>query len=676
MFGHRFVAKLVLRPRVNRGLAICCNTSGQVAITHPLEPLSKKEVSAAVSLLKDNKFLSPTTRVISIYLKEPAKELVYNWKVDKSTALPREAYVSLHDNSTNSAQAVHLNLSEKSVVATKPAPKGAQPTISVDEMDEAEAVVLNDPTFKSLIKKHYGIDDVSLVMVDIWSVGHYGSRESEENRMARPLCFLRADPTDNGYARPIEGIRPVVDLNKMEVMRVEEFDIWPLPPNPGNYASDRVPNQRTDIKPLVISQPKGPSFQLTGNVMEWQKWKFVIGFNAREGLTIHDVSYTDKGKDRSILYRASLTEMVVPYGDPSPTQRRKNAFDVGEYGIGMCTNSLQFGCDCVGHIQYIDGEVVTSRGKNLTIPNAICIHEEDYGILWKHTDRRFANKPEVRRSRRLVVSAVATVENYEYGYFWYFYQDGNIEFEVKLTGSLSLGVYPKDDSQPKKPKYGTMISPRLYAPIHQHFFNMRLDFAIDQQKNGQEIFNTAQVVDVVQEPDGNPENQFENAFYAETTSLKTEKRARMNMCFEKMRTWKVVNPKVTNHVGDPVGYKLMPGENSMPVSSPNACWRKRAKFVDNHFWVTPFEESELFAAGDYPNQSVGDKMIDGLDHWTNQDRNIEGKDLVVWYSFGHTHVPRTEDYPIMPTAYAGFLLKPSGFFDENPANDVPPEKKI
>jgi primary-amine oxidase len=118
---------------------------------------------------------------------------------------------------------------------------------------------------------------------------------------------------------------------------------------------------------------------------------------------------------------------VVPSGDPRPTQARKNAFDVGEYGMGMCANGLQLGCDCLGAISYLDADLCDSRGRGLTIPNAICIHEEDYGILWKHTDRRLPHNPEVRRSRRLVVSSISTVENYEYGFYWYFYQDGNIE---------------------------------------------------------------------------------------------------------------------------------------------------------------------------------------------------------------------------------------------------------
>ena len=122
--------------------------------------------------------------------------------------------------------------------------------------------------------------------------------------------------------------------------------------------------------------------------MNWQNWKFVIGFNAREGLDDASCPLRGRGRERGILYRASLTEMVVPYGDPRPTQARKNAFDVGEYGMGMCANSLQLGCDCLGDITYLDANLCDSRGRALTIPNAICIHEEDYGILWKHTDRR------------------------------------------------------------------------------------------------------------------------------------------------------------------------------------------------------------------------------------------------------------------------------------------------
>lgn len=623
---------------------------------HPLEPLSAAEIEEAVRLLKTLSFFTSTTRVISIMLHEPDKALVYGF--DKGTNPDRQAIAVLFDNAGNACSTVILNLSTGAVGKVTSAPAGAQPTLSMDEQVECERAVLASEEFKHALERHYGIKDSSLVMVDIWSAGNYGSEEDSTRRLARPLCFLRTDPEDNGYARPLEGIRPVVDLNIMQVIRVEEHGRWPLPPNDGNYSTSKIREFRTGIKPLVITQPDGPSFTLQGHEISWQNWEFVIGFNAREGLTIHHVRYRDRERPRSILYRGSLTEMVVPYGDPRPTQVRKNAFDVGEYGMGMCANSLRLGCDCVGHIEYLDAHLCDSRGRALTIPNAICIHEEDYGILWKHTDRRLPDAPEVRRSRRLVVSSISTVENYEYGFFWYFYQDGNIEFQIKLTGVLSLGAVHEGE----KPKHGATVAPLLYAPNHQHFFNVRLDIGLDGSNN------TVQQLDVVADP-LDESNPYENAFHVQATDLLTEKQARARLNMETARTWKFVNPAVKNAVGEPVGYKFMPGDNAFPMASPNAWWRKRAGFVNHHVWVTPYRDDEKYAAGDYPNQSKGG---DGLAKWTEGDRPIANTDVVFWYTFGHTHIPRPEDCPVMPVAYIGFLLKPNGFFDSNPANDVPP----
>lgn len=622
---------------------------------HPLEPLTADEAKLAVSILKDARKVAPTTRFVSVSLKEPAKATVRAG----SGSPPREAFAVLFDNATNSCYEATVSLSKRELLAWKHVP-GVQPTMTVDEQVECEQAVLASPEFAAALKKQYGIANTSLVMVDIWSAGYYGVPEEANRRLARPLCFLRTDPTDNGYVRPIEGIRPVVDLNEMKVIRVEEYGHWPIPPVTANYGADRVPNQRRDIKPLDIAQPEGPSFAVDGNQVKWQNWSFVIGFNAREGLTLHQLKYNDRGKDRSILYRASLTEMVVPYGDPGPTQYRKNAFDVGEYGMGMCANSLTLGCDCLGHIRYFDAHLCTSRGEPLTIKNAICMHEEDFGILWKHTDRRL-DVPEVRRSRRLVVSSISTVENYEYGFFWYLYQDGNIQFEIKLTGILSLGALRPGESSP----YGAMIAPQLYAPNHQHFFNVRLDFDLDGAKN------SVYQVDVTPDAPG-PANPHGNAFSAKNTLLKTDTQARAHMNLQTARAWKVVNPHVTNVVGEPVGYKFLPGDNSFPMAGPDAWWRKRAGFVNYHVWVTPFDETERFAAGDYPNQSHGG---DGLIKWTAAERPVEDTDVVLWYTFGHTHIPRPEDYPVMPTAYIGFMLKPNGFFDMNPANDLPPSAK-
>ena len=166
--------------------------------------------------------------------------------------------------------------------------------------------------------------------------------------------------------------------------------------------------------------------------------------------------------------------MYVPYGDPAPTHRFKNVFDQGEYGVGWLANSLVLGCDCVGHIHYFDGVVNDNDGGHVVIPNAICMHEEDAGIGWKHMDFR-TEATQVRRRRRLVISTVATVGNYEYGYFWYLYTDGTIEYEIKLTGVISTGAIADGET----PRHGTLVAPGLYGPHHQHFFCVRLDMAVD-----------------------------------------------------------------------------------------------------------------------------------------------------------------------------------------------------
>jgi primary-amine oxidase len=622
---------------------------------HPLEPLSPAEISSVVNTLRLEKSLGNGVRFISVALKEPTKQEVKNFLQNPEREIARAAFVLLFDNAKNECYESIVSVDRGTVISWKHVP-GVQPTMSSDEQIECEKAVLENKEFREAVLR-YGVTDINLVMVDIWSAGYYGMEEERTMRLARPLCFVRTDPTDNGYARPIEGVRPVVDLNTMTVIRIEEYGFVDLPPLEGNYAAERMKKFREDIKPLEITQPEGPSFAVKGYQVTWQKWNFVIGFNPREGLTIHQLSYNDNGEKRSILYRASLSEMVVPYGDPADGQKRKNAFDSGEYGMGSCANSLELGCDCVGYIKYFDAHMTDSKGNPLTIKNAICMHEEDYGILWKHTDRRLG-KPEVRRSRRLVVSSVSTVENYEYGFFWYLYQDGNIQLEIKLTGILSLGAYPKE----VKPKYGDLVAPALYAPNHQHFFNVRCDFDLDGEENA--VYEVNIIADDIGE-----RNLFENAFYAKATLLETELQATANLNLETARFWKIVNHKRKNRVGEPVGYKFMAGDNCIPFASKNAYWRKRAGFVENHVWVTPFDERENFAAGDYPNQSQGG---DGLIRWTKKDRAISDQDIVFWYTMGHTHIPRPEDYPVMPVAYLGFLLKPLGFFDENPANDVPP----
>lgn len=621
--------------------------------SHPLEPLTASEITQAVAIIKAQKQVSSTFRFASINLHEPPKQVVL--KFNPGDAIEREAFVILLDNATGSVYEVVTSLTKETIVSWEHIP-GVQPSIMLDEFMECEMLVKSNSDFQAAILKR-GITDVSLVMVDPWSAGSYNIAEEEGKRLLRALCWVRSSPNDNGYARPLEGLVVVVDINAMQVIAVEDYGVVPLPPNPGNYATEFIPEVRSDLKPLEITQPQGASFQVKGHEITWQKWRMRIGFTPREGLVLYTVSYEDQGRERPVLYRASLTEMTVPYGDPRPYHFRKNAFDVGEYGVGTLANSLKLGCDCLGEIRYFDAFLTSSRGEVATIENAVCMHEEDYGILWKHVDWR-TNKTEVRRSRRLVLSFIATVGNYEYGFFWYFYQDGNIQYEVKLTGIMNTGACMPGEV----PKYGTLVAPQLNAPIHQHFFCVRMDMTVDGNNNSIYEVNTEA------EPMGE-ENPHGNAFYAKSTLLDTEQAAQRLIDPFTARYWKITNPSVVNGLGQPTAYKLLPGENTVPFAHPESSVMKRAGFMSKHLWVTPYDPEEMFPAGKYPNQHSGGE---GLPKWTKANRPIDNTDLVVWYTFGAHHIPRPEDWPVMPTSYIGFMLKPLGFFDSSPAIDVPP----
>src|SRR5258708_8354022 len=192
---------------------------------------------------------------------------------------------------------------------------------------------------------------------------------------------------------------------------------------------------------------------------------------------MHQVGFRDGERLRPVAHRLSFAEMIVPYRDATPDDHRRTAFDIGEWGLGFMTTSLGLGCDCLGEITYLDAVVHDSRGGPRTIPNAICIHEEDNGIGWKHVDERTG--AEVRRARRLVIAFHVTVASYEYLVYWRFYQDGSIECEVRATGIMVTSYFPDG----RQPPYGTLVDERTYAPFHQHFIVARLDLDVDRPAN-------------------------------------------------------------------------------------------------------------------------------------------------------------------------------------------------
>jgi primary-amine oxidase len=449
----------------------------------------------------------------------------------------------------------------------------------------------------------------------------------------------------------VDGLVAYVDLIERRVLHLIDAEVLPIPQEEGNFDDPaQVGPARTSLKPIQITQSEGPSFSLDGDVVTWEGWRLRVGFDAREGLTLHQVSL----QDRPVVYRASVAEMMVPYADPGPARFWQNYFDAGEYLLGQQVVSLMLGCDCLGEIRYLDAVLPGGDGEPREVPNAICLHEEDTGVAWKHNDL-FTGSSETRRMRRLVVSTFVAIGNYDYGFFWHLYLDGRIELEVKATGVVFTSAYVEGS------RWATQVAPGLGAPYHQHLFSVRLDMTVDG------VGNAVDEVELGRVPVG-PGNQYGNAFTRKVTRLARESEAARVADPAVGRTWQVVNPTRTNRLGQPVGYALDPQPAPLLAADAGAAITGRAAFATRHLWVTRYDPAERYAAGDLPNQHPGGA---GLPTYVAADRDLDGQDVVLWHTFGMLHFPRPEDWPVMPVATCGFTLRPVGFFDRNPVLDLP-----
>ena len=236
-------------------------------VQHPLDPLAPEEIEEAVRVLRSQRELGERILFETVVLKEPSKDSVLNFKGGDS--IRREAMIVLLDRDTEATYEAVVSLTDQEVTSWQHIPD-VQPRLMLEETIECEAAVKRDPKFREAIEKR-GITDLDLLTLECSSPGNYGIEEERGKRLAFVGCRVRSSPTDNRYARPVAGVIAVVDLNKMEVLRVEDYGIVPVPPNAGNYAAEFVKEFRTDLKPLDIVQPEGPSFQVDGHEVSWQK---------------------------------------------------------------------------------------------------------------------------------------------------------------------------------------------------------------------------------------------------------------------------------------------------------------------------------------------------------------------------------------------------------------------
>ncbi|KAL8923546.1 MAG: hypothetical protein Q9172_003082 [Xanthocarpia lactea] len=641
--------------------------------SHPLSPLTASEITNAVQFVQSLYPTSTTLQYKAVTLQEPKKaELVPYLNADhngnKKPSIERKAFVSYYIRNTDKFHEAVINLTRQRVESNVRLGQGIHGPGDAEEILLVEKIALEDEAVQAEIAKLKLPKDTALIS-DPWIYGSDGV--NDEQRMYQCFLYMR-DPSNpsnldsNHYAFPLT-ISPVVDTVMSKVIRIDmlptgsdhnvkEPQPFRIPP-PNEYSPEHQ-DLRTDLKPLSVVQPEGASFKVievgeTGRILQWQKWFFRVGFNQREGMVLYDVRY----EDRNVFYRMALSDMVIPYADPRHPFHKKAAFDLGDTGAGAMANNLKLGCDCLGSIHYLSAMLNNEKGEPWPMENVVCIHEQDAGIGWKHTNYRTGTAA-IARSRELVVQSIITVANYEYVMAFIFNQAGEVKYEVRATGIVS--TQPTDVEVP----WGTIVHPGVLAAHHQHIFSLRIDPAIDGHVN-RLVYEEALPMP---RSDFNPHG----VGYSVVQTL-VEESSGLDIDIDRNRTFKIQNTSVRNPInGKPVGYKIQAPPFQKLLADADSFHHKRAEFADHNIYVTRYHDGELYAGGKYTNQSRGG---DGVRAWANRKENVTDTDLVVFVQFGLQHVTRVEDFPVMPCEIIQVAFKPVNFFDKNPALDVPPSSQ-
>lgn len=620
---------------------------------YPLEPISKAEIETAVSVYQasDEAKAGGKCAFSYVVLVEPMKSEMQQF-LRGGPKPPRVLRLVGLDELNDAGFQADVDVSHRSIVQVTRLSSNGQAALTLKDMIRSSKAVKKSPDFIAAIQKR-GLD-LEEVQVEPWPPGTGITNPAfpDGARIWRCTFFIQKDETDNCYGRPIHGLTCDVDINSGKTI-VNDREIVPVPTEHARFDTAHQGPLRTDLKPIVISQPEGVSFEVHGHHVKWAGWEFRVNMHPIQGLVLHDISF----HGRSLLYRASLSDMVVPYSDSDPQHNFKHVLDGSEPTIsGANTNSLKLGCDCLGEIHYFDMHYLGWDGKTKTVENAICLHEEDAGIQWKTTDMR-TKISEVRRGRRLVVSSFSTVGNYDYGWYYHLHLDGEIEVEVKLTGIMSVGAGETAD-----PQFAPLVAPNISAPIHQHLFCFRLDWNLDDGPNRL----CEEQVELLPLGADNPGGQI---WRVASRVLETESDAKRVIAPEQHRTWKIVNNTKKNSLGKPVAYKVLQGAAPHLLAHDSAMVAQRATFAKYNLWATRYTDGELYAAGQHTVMSDGGA---GLPTYTNGNRSIVDCDLVTWHTIGATHIPRPEDWPVMPVEKARLNLIPAGFFDKSPVMNLPP----
>lgn len=632
---------------------------------HPLNPLDTNEIKVVKEILLQEGKMDTTYRFYLINLNEPPKAEMLAYK--KGDAFRREAFAAIYDRATNKTYEAIIDLKTKKILSFTNIPGVTPGALMRDSV--ADEILKKDERWMAGLKAR-GIHPDSVSVSPVFA-GDMGIAPPDHREL---ICA--AEWKNEKYKELlVQGLVAYVDLTDQKVLKVldDGGKGFFKPEDIGYFHDDSAQVLLPGTKPLKITQPEGTTYTVDGFEVTGKSWSFRVGLHNREGLVIYDARYNDNGTMRPVLYRASMAEMYVPYGSTDLTHAAWNYFDGGAYRMGQAwpkmMNGLKAGADVPENSTYLPGYFHTEKGEPIQIDSMIAVFEEYPGPITRHG--KFAHD-----ARNLAVKYFTRIGNYDYGFKWVFREDGTIDLKAELTGIVGIkGVNRTtdlpgaDDETYNGTYYGTLVAPHVEAVNHQHFFSFRLDLDVDGTENIVEEMNTVAL------PASN-NNPWNNAFVRQMSLIKDEAEGQRNMNASTNRHWMVADAKAVNSLGQQKSYVIMPGHNASPLAAPGSGPRKMADFLESQFWVTAYKERESFPAGDYPN-SRG--IMDGLPKMVNDNDALEGKDVVVWYNMGITHIVRPEDWPVMNVHTIGFSLTPFGFFDKNPAaatKTVPERPKV
>ncbi|CAN6199517.1 unnamed protein product [Urochloa humidicola] len=647
---------------------------------HPLDPLTPAEITAVRAAVLASPLI-PARPITFHYvgLDEPDKPDVLAYAYGGVTPrrrrsllrrpLPRRALVIARAGGESYELRVVVtrngSTSTTAAVLSHAVHRGAGfPTLTLEEQFAAVALPPAYPPFVDSVRRR-GVD-MDDVLCAVFPVGWFGG-DGPPKRVAKMLCFVAGD-TANFYARPIEGVTMVVDLDRMAIVEYRDRVTYPVPKAEGtDYRAGKngPPLAGPQPAPGVVVQPKGRGFHIDGNIVRWANWEFHVGFDMRAGTVISLASFhdADAGTRRRVLYRGFVSEVFVPYMDPVEEWYYRTFLDAGEYGLGLWAFPLQPGADCPANAAYLDGFYAGQDGKPVGGENRICVFERYAGdVAWRHTEAGFPDKliTEVRSDVTLVVRMAMSLGNYDYIVDWEFKTSGSIKFVLSLTGLLEVKgtPYTHADEITADP-HGTLVSENTLAIYHDHYITFHLDLDIDGTNNSfvKNIITTKRNT-------GDPATPRRSYWTVRREVAETEAEGQVDLDAEGPADLLFVNPGKKTRMGNEVGYRLIPaGATAASVLTDDDFPQRRASYTKKQVWVTPYNKSEKWAPGLYADQSTGG---DSLAAWSERNRGIRDEDIVLWYTVGLHHIPYQEDFPVMPTISGGFELRPSNFFERNP----------